>query len=72
MRKYKNEETITQNGWISVKDRLPEKQPSFCLVFNIQIREIHETLFSDDEFWYFGEIVKASHWMPLPEPPEGI
>ena len=61
--------------WISVKDRLPEHGVP-VLVFDTlantielmswdKIMEVFET---DDA--YFVQLNDASHWMPLPKPPE--
>ena len=63
------------SGWISVKDRLPEHGVP-VLVFDTlantielmswdKIMEVFET---DDA--YFVQLNDASHWMPLPKPPE--
>ena len=66
------------NGWISVKDRLPEKVTEYWS---------DDVLVTDGKKCYVGYYhflnrdwdglysdithVKISHWMPLPEPPEG-
>jgi hypothetical protein len=58
-----------QSGWISVKERLPEKAGRY-LVYGIVgdmplICGAHYDKyngFGDDDF---------THWMPLPEPPKG-
>ena len=59
---------VSNNGWISVKDRLPEEGKE-VLVWN------------DESFCYVDEIKNGkwripgdysgnTHWMPLPEPPQ--
>jgi len=61
------------NAWISVKDRLPEKL-GFYLVFR-DCDGIYIEFFSPAKgFWYDEDadiIGGQTHWMPLPEPPEG-
>ena len=54
--------------WISVKDELPEKDGLYIIYspfFNIQTRMYYKH--HGDRF--FGNM-KATHWMPLPEPPK--
>jgi len=59
--------------WISVKDRLPEGR---CLVFLSESRmgRIHSADYSGNVATIgcaFGfDMPEATHWMPLPEPPE--
>ena len=65
------------NGWISVKDRLPEKSGYYLVFFSdgmpsCKIR-VHNWL-KDEHHWRgaeaFSRIEGITHWMPLPEPPE--
>ena len=67
----------TVQEWISVNDRLPE----FCVsvlarcFYNGKWRTLvcHTSKEHAGE-WYTDEVcqwVKVTHWMPLPEPPEG-
>jgi len=61
--------------WISVKERLPETN-ELCIV-NTEWRGIVPATYGN-ESWIFDEgqgwsekaLSYASHWMPLPEPPE--
>ena len=68
--------------WISVKDRLPEEFES-VLVCNLNgitqdERDIEIAILHEDKIFYYVapwnydlfSIAKATHWMPLPEPPE--
>lgn len=64
------------NGWISVRDRLPDKD-STVLIYT----EAHDTymakIYKDGEAWPIsnscgccGTEEKFTHWMSLPKPPE--
>lgn len=65
--------------WISVKDRLPEKEGGYL------VRKVHAysdkdgyskidvciyCKMRDPEWIGCGNLCKVTHWMPLPEPPE--
>ncbi len=70
----------TIGGWISVKDRLPERPPDVCglLVrrqWYLVALETGTVLtlsyeFDEDRWQSVGSPV--THWMPLPEPPEEV
>ena len=64
--------------WISVKDRLPEKD-GYYLVVTYGVISIEE--FSKEKLAWLGydwdnaevyEMIGITHWMPLPEPPEEV
>ena len=63
--------------WISVKDRLPDKEGCYLIVYD-ETKEIDIGLwclerqrFEVVETEWFGyEIGNVTHWMSLPEPPE--
>lgn len=62
--------------WISIEDRLPEKD-GFYLVYaksdNPFIPEVYvQEYVQEIGFTYDGEWVdtRATHWMPLPKPPK--
>jgi len=63
---------VLSNGWISVKDKLPEP-PAQCLVYSAKASRPRgmETATYTELGWmtaaYFPGI---THWMPLPEPPK--
>lgn len=73
------------NEWISVEDRLPEDPDTNVLVIasgkpreNISLENAYELAsYSQDDGWILEmypefEDVKVTHWMPLPDPPEGV
>ncbi len=68
-----------QNEWISVKDRLPEKNGRYITTVCKYKDEIDVfDLWYEDDDWYIDEgdymyEYEVTHWMPLPEPPkEGV
>lgn len=59
------------DGWISVKDRMPE--PSHVLVID---KNYNQTVaeYAHGRFWPDNlniSTIEVTHWMPLPEPPKG-
>ena len=63
--------TDVAQEWISVEDRLPEKDEIVIICTNenfIYAGElIGDTWFLDNDSW----TATVTHWMPLPEPPKG-
>ena len=64
------------NGWISVEDRLPEKDGKY-LVYDlgqhrgVSTEEIRITYFKrGDKYYDYMWKTHFSHWMPLPEAPK--
>lgn len=62
-------------GWISVKDRLPEHEGDYLTVRSPYYRDI---VSYENHKWIgvglYGNLCEATnvtHWMPLPEPPKG-
>ena len=57
--------------WISVKDRLPEKDEIVIICtdknFIYAGELIGDTWFLDNDSW----TATVTHWMPLPQPPKG-
>ena len=67
---------VTVNEWISVDDRLPEKNVN-CIVHYRHAYCDNDGYFAIGFCCYDGEkfqvypVYKVTHWMPLPEPPKG-
>ena len=66
-----------ESGWISVKDRLPEKHDRYlCNVkaFSFPDLRYFAILKYDDGGFIEGKIYTddVTHWMPLPEPPKEV
>ena len=58
----------TVGEWISVEDRLPDKQPCEYLVVNAN--NVETAICLDNRWITPRRVIKITHWMPLPEPPE--
>jgi hypothetical protein len=64
--------------WISVNDRLPEKIPEVKYIHVLAIHKDWDNfcrilLYDADELEFtsgYGDTQKATHWMPLPDPPK--
>lgn len=57
--------------WISVKDRLPEKKGIYVVLSKTCNIVYYDCLNWTGEAWECAFGSKVTHWMPLPEPPEG-
>jgi hypothetical protein len=57
--------------WIPVSERLPEDGENIVACFTI-LGEVGEATFNKRDGWFYNEYGAwaATHWMPLPEPPE--
>ena len=78
MDKYQKEDNgVTVQEWISVKDRLPEEKGRY-LTANKRCGDkiVVFDLWFGGGFWYVEEEddvfdFEVTHWMPMPEPPKG-
>lgn len=59
---------VTVQGWISVKDGLPE--PTYCVLVVGAYSEMAIDALGTDGEW-MGMVEDVTHWMPLPKPPKG-
>lgn len=73
------EEAPTVNGWVNVKDRLPEETGEYLFVYdNYYVTYVTIGWFNAYKAeWRMGhnrivpiEPENITHWMPLPEPPK--
>lgn len=57
--------------WISVKDRLPERQQR-VIIGNAVSKTVCEAIYSCNTFrlGLLDQTLYVTHWMPLPEPPK--
>ena len=68
--------TQTVGGWISVKDRLPDKAGIYIICDhygNVMSRHFCKQHGRFAGYWHFNGSAKYGnplYWMPLPEPPE--
>lgn len=64
------------DGWISVKDRLPDRSGNYLVYTSIEGRSIIKTSYwmASTQTWLGVEacsvLIRITHWMPLPEPPK--
>lgn len=56
--------------WISVKDRLPEKDGRYSVFLGNRKHKVIEVDFYLARFGSFGWAGDVTHWAPLLEPPE--
>lgn len=62
------DEAPTVGEWISVEDRLPDKQPCEYLVVNGN--NVETAICLDNRWITPRRVIKITHWMSLPEPPK--
>ena len=64
---------VTVQEWISVKDRLPDKQGKYLCYYKFEPDSpdvICENTYQGSGLW-LSEMDKITHWMPMPQPPKG-
>ena len=70
----KLQEVRNNKSWISVKDRLPEKDTRVLVYLDIKDLNPYSTPFFDTDRILDGKWVRwnsyVTHWQPLPEPPK--
>jgi hypothetical protein len=67
----KDADVAPKSAWISVDERLPDKQAQYLIVDDEGYMEV--ALWTR-QFGWFSHVNrgnKVTHWMPLPEPPKG-
>lgn len=57
-------------GWVSVKDRMPEKKCECLVAINSVGRVLRALDFWEGDGWAITCEEEITHWMPLPKPPE--
>lgn len=77
LRAIVNAPTVEMPGWISVKDRLPEKDGVYLAFYDGYTvssvwyeRGREHSEWTDDYEEYCD--LDVTHWMPLPEPPKKV
>ena len=70
-------EVQPDNGWISVKDRMPDECEEVLIYCPEFLEKIRKALYIEDDFYIEKEdlVVEpapsgCTHWMPLPKPPK--
>lgn len=63
------------DGWISVKDRLPEERSGQNQEFNVMVKGFSRATalcYMGNGAWEddIGAVYNVTHWRPLPEPPK--
>ena len=56
--------------WISVKERLPEKDGSYIVRSSLTGKVFTAHFWTGNGTWSGSAKTYISHWMPLPEPPK--
>lgn len=70
IKKAVEETESSDNGWISVKDRLPEKNDEYIVAVNDGIQAYSTWDVYHKSHGWLAEDPRVTHWMPFPEPPK--
>ena len=60
-----------ENPWIPVSERLPEKRGAYYVYLSDDFGFRPDMDFFENGDWNSYTVGDVTHWMPLPEPPEG-
>ncbi|EGK3022393.1 DUF551 domain-containing protein [Escherichia albertii] len=83
LNKLSGNSPVTPDGWISCSDRMPEKNQNVLISVNFD-SDLVEPLICSARYtgstFRRGDVTvrpgngieQATHWMPLPEPPQGV
>lgn len=69
---YELETMPSTSAWVSVKDRLPEKEGAY-IVFKTNITHLFVAIWNGKEWNSFinhSTLKRITHWMPLPQKPK--
>ena len=73
---YERMQAESHTGWISVDERLPEKMKDVLCSDGADVFLAHYDEMCDGSIWWqpwgLPHLEGITHWMPLPEPPEGV
>jgi hypothetical protein len=58
------------NGWISVKDRMPEEGVDVLVYLNRKGVDVDFVDRESGNFFFYHDEGEVTHWQLLPEPPE--
>ena len=86
LKQQQDQESKPLNGWISVKDRLPDNKEHDWVLAQVvedngymhiptvmEYRQLRNDWFEETYGWLseHNGLFSVTHWMPLPQPPEG-
>lgn len=62
-------ELLQQFRWIPIDEMLPEEKERVLVI--TESKYCYIGFYSELSGWHFPHVIHPTHWMPLPEPPEG-
>lgn len=67
---------LSKPNWISVDDELPQEDFAVIACCDDDVHECIFRIYSNGDYYFESltpcDMSTATHWMPLPKPPEGI